>query len=189
MMHPEDTSTAFAQRKVVRFPSDQSIAQFHDDETCMSDEEKLACWYQPREFMQIRNEIEATLLELMQIEEDLVYWDTSKYTLRGIEQHFSSRYRSQRREMHKTRVRMVLKAQKECGHSGEEAQRRIRRISKICSKASRTRAQEVGALDQFAAGLGRPTTQGSLQQNTSPIHKPLVDGSPTRRPSLIAQQA
>lgn len=189
MPYPEYTSTAPTQRKVVHFPSDENIVRVHHVDRCVCDKEKTTRWYSPREFMEIRNEIDATVLELVQIEENFNYWDSSKYTLRGIEACFSSRYRSQRREMHQTLVRMVLRAQHEYGYSGDEARWRIQKLSKMCSKASRRRAQEVGALDQFAVGLGRPMNPGGPQQKPSPLHKPLGDGPTTKRSSLIAQQA
>lgn len=189
MPHPQVTSKTPARRKAVRFPSKENIAQVHEVERYVCDKEKIARWYQPREFMQIRSEIDATILELMQIEEDLEYWDTSKYTLRGLEPFFLRRYRTQRREVHKTLMRMVLKAQHEYGCSEEDIRQRIRRLSNTCSRASRRRAQEIGALDQFAAGVGRPTTPGNPQQKQSPLYTPLEDGPTNRRASLIAQQA
>lgn len=148
--------------------------------------DKASVWYQPEDFEAIRKDIDATVLELIQIEEDMRYWDTSTYTLRGIEQRFSRRYRSQRRAVQKRTVRMVLRAQREYGHKGDDAHQQIQRLSRLCSKAARTRAQEVGALDQFAAGLGRPTRH---QPPPKPVYLPMTGASTARRPSFIAQQA
>lgn len=187
MRPPAIASTIPRPRKVVRFPSEKSLATVVEIEAAKK-EEKASTWYQREDYGKFRHDIQATLLELIQIEEDMRYWDASNFTLRGIEQHFSRRYRSQRRSIQKMMVQTVLNAQKEYGHKGEDACRRIERLSRMCSKAARKRAQEVGALDQFAAGLGRPP---SAQQKPS---KPLIDSSwgistPTRRPSLMAQSA
>lgn len=156
--------------------------------------DKQSIWYQPEDFREIRRDIEATLLELVQIEEDMRYWDTSKYTLRGLEQRFSRRFRAQRRFLQKNTVRTVLTAQKEYGHKGEEAQRMIERLSRMCSKASRTRALEVGALDQFAAGLGRPLASSAVDARPSMCAKEIlpprdVNDATDEQPMMIAQQA
>ena len=185
---PSTANTSYPprRRKVVRFPSERSMKKVVEFEP-VAVKEKNAIWYQLEDYSDIRKDIEATVLELMQIEEDMRYWDTSKYSLRGIEQHFSLPYRNQRRTVQKTTVQMVLRFQKEYGHEGADAQRRIQRVSRICSKASRTRAWEVGALDQFAAGLGRPTPPAQHHQPKS-MYSASKEISPGRRHSLIAQE-
>lgn len=174
-------------RKMVRFPSEKSLEEVVLIEQAVCEEEKASVWYQPQDYDAIRKDVHDTVLELMQIEEDMRYWDTSKYTLRGIERRFSRKYRDQRRTVQRNTIAMVLKAQKEYGHKGPDVQKKIRNLSRMYSKAARVRAREVGHHDQFAAGLG-----GRLAQRPKLMYKPKatpVEGVVARRPSLIAQPA
>lgn len=182
-----DTNLPPKRRKVVRFPSESNLEEVVRFDQQVTEVEKASIWYQPKDYKEIRKDIDSTILELMQIEEDMRYWDTERYTLRGLERHFSRSYRSQRRNAQKSTVQMVMKAQKEYGYAEPEAQRKIQRVSRICSKAARVRAQDVGALDQWAAGLGRPPPP---QQENTPLFRPTpaVETSVSRRQSLIIAQ-
>jgi len=79
MRAPATTSNIPRLRKVVRFPSEGCLAKVVAEvELPFTAEEKSSIWYQCEDYEEIHSEIQATILELMQIEEDMRYWDPSK---------------------------------------------------------------------------------------------------------------
>jgi hypothetical protein len=171
-------------KKMVRFPINLTTVLEVDT---VNEDEKSLVWYQSEDYAEICRDIDATVLELIQLEEDMRYWDTTKYSLRGIEQRFSPRHRYQRRKTQRATVGMVLRAQMEYGHLGPEAERRIQRLSRMCSKASRERAIEVGSLDQDAAGIVQPIPHHNMTVAEPTFHASSSDHSMSA--SFIAQEA
>jgi hypothetical protein len=177
-------NSSHIRKKTVHFP--RNLTTVIEINTVTEDEKSLV-WYQSADYVEVFKDIEATVLELIQLEEDMRFWDTTKYSLRGIEHRFSPRYRDQRRKTQRATVAMVLRAQKEYGHVGPEAERRIQRVSRMCSKASRERAIEVGALDQEAAGIVSPIPHHDMTFAEATFHESSSDHSLSA--SLIAQEA
>jgi hypothetical protein len=181
-------SSCISKKKKVLFPS--NLTTVFEINT-VTEDEKCIVWYQSEDYAQVCRDIDATVLELMQLEEDMRFWDTTKYSLRGIEQRFSPRYRDQRRKTQRATVALVLRAQEKYGHVGPEAERRIQRVSRVCSKASRERAIEVGALDQYAAGIVPTITHHDMTTFAEPTFHASSSSSSdhSMSASLIAQEA
>jgi hypothetical protein len=187
MNTPNDkANNSFPRKKAVRFPSSMTTVIEIDR---VSEDEKSLIWYQIKDYKKICKDIDETVLELMRLEEDMRHWDTTKYSLRGIEQRFSPKYRNQRKKAQRATVRMVLRAQKEYGHIGPEAERRIQYLSRICSKASRDRAIEVGTLDQQAAGITIKPIPHHLPSSPRPTFHASSSSDLSMNASLIVQEA